>query len=269
MSDSNQPVGFARGGTPNASQAGQAGQAGLVGPAASEGASQDRTITLAEAQRLIQDAVDRSLRASQSLTDKSEARIRKDIQDRLNQIDQARKTFEAAGVQITPEINEKIRRQVIDDSLLGDGGVLPGQGQPAQGGREQPLNVQGSAQAEPQMAAAANDPISQTALTMMQEAGVTVLDTDPEAAALDYSSPRAFLRTLDQAIEAKRARIGQDTAGMPQQPGTQRAPTNLGAAGTRTGLMEQYQAEMNQNKNLPQHMRLEIRRKYRRLGLNV
>ena len=240
MSDQTRPVGFVQGGSPGASQAATPAEP-----------NQDRTITLSEAQRLIQDAVNQSLRQSQSLTDKSEARIRKDIQDKLNQIDQARKTFEAAGVTITPEINERIRRQVIDDGLLGETSQAGAGTQPA---------------AEPSQANA-NDPISQTALTMMQEAGVTVLDTDPEASMLDQSSPRAFLRSLDKAIEAKRERMGSNPGNSLQQG--QRMPTNLGAAGAKTGLMEQYQAEISKNPNLPQHMRLEIRRKYRRLGLNV
>ena len=250
MSDQEKPVGFARGGSSSVPAAGESG--------AAETANLDRPITLTEAQRLIQDAVNQSLRQSQSLTDKSEARIRKDIQDKLNQIDQARKTFEAAGVTITPEINEKIRRQVIDDGLLGES-ASETRGQP---GRANP-ETQG---------AAVNDPISQAALTMMQEAGVTVLDTDPEAGTLDYTSPRSFLRSLDQAIEAKRARTtaqpGQTIPGAPAA-GANRAPTNLGGTAQRTGLMEQYQAEMQKATNQPQHVRLEIRRKYRRLGLTV
>ncbi len=256
MSDQNRPVGFERAGNPATPS--QAAPGGGTPGATPEGQNHERPITLTEVQRLIQDAVQSTLRQTQSVTDRQEAKLRKELQDKLAQISQVQKTMEAAGVQITPEIQDRIRRQVIDDSLLGTAagtpqGVSDPAAQPGQPSAEQPQ--------------ANLDPINQAALSMMEEAGIQVLSNDPEAAMLDHSNRRAFLRSLDQAIEAKRQRM-QGQPQTPAAPAGTRAPTNLGGVGQQTGLMEQYQREIS-NPGLPQHMRLEVRRKYRRLGLNV
>jgi hypothetical protein len=79
------------------------------------------------------------------------------------------------------------------------------------------------------------DPVTADAWRMMAEAGVEIDDQDPEYATIQSTSPYAFLRSIESAIEAKRQRISQQAPLPPAaQPAPARTPTNAGALGGQT-----------------------------------
>jgi hypothetical protein len=121
-------------------------------------------------------------RASQSLTDKAEARI----QEKLDAMKQS-------GVEPTPEQEEKLRSTVaqqITEEERSNGGAAP-----------QPTPAQGPV-----------DPRVKIALEAMTEEGVQVMDGDPELPALlevlnnPGVKPYQIVKATQKAIEAKRER---------------------------------------------------------------
>ncbi len=210
---------------------------------ASTGAEQapDQPITRREVEILISRAFDISTRQAQSLTDKMDSRLRKELATRLAAVGQNAKLL---GIEMTPEVAENVRRKVIDEYLT------------------QPEIEQAPAEAQLQPGQQPVDPTDKAALDMMRKAGTYIEQIDPEAKTLDMTDPGAYLLSMAQAIEAKRQRLAKTS-----QPAQVRTPTIAGATGAQVGLEAQYRSEINNAQT--KDARLQIRRKYRGLGLEL
>lgn len=200
MGEQPTPVTFQGQQQPQAGQPAAAPQPAASQPEQPQGtATEPQYVTLEDANRIAKAAADEAFRKAQSLFDKGNGKVR----ERLNQFEQA-----MAGVQLPPEQREQLRQQVINQALSDP--AAPESPAPAAPPAAQPTAQPGQ---EPP------DAITAEAWKMMQEAGVTIEDEDPEVSSIDRSSPYKFLRSIEQAIEAKRQRI---------QP---RTPTNAGGMG--------------------------------------
>jgi hypothetical protein len=177
-------------------------------------------VTVEEAQRLAKEAADQALRRAQQFFDVNQNQFGKRIQERVSQLEKAWDAMAKAGLQVPDEAGkERVRQRAIQEEL-----TAPNSSQPPSSPSAQ-VEVKGQAEnPEPQ------DPVTAEAWRMMQAAGVSIEATDPEAATLDQSSPYAFLKSVDAAINAKRERLGtQPVSGL--STSSARTPTNLGAAG--------------------------------------
>lgn len=254
MNDDNKGAVAFQQGAP-AGQAGEPGAASQAEPNAQQPGGA-KFVTFEEAQRMATEAAERALRQAQSMTDKSESRIKREITDRMAKIAEATDLLKAAGVEITPEVTERVRQAVVMESLTK--GSDPGQ----------PSAPATPSQAAPNAGSEPNpDEITAQAHRMMSQAGVWIEQGDPEVAQLSQDSPYAFLHSVELAINAKKARMTARQQAAGPAPGA-RTPTNAGPSGPAPGLMAQYQKEVQQS-NLTTDQRLQIRQKYRRLGLNI
>jgi hypothetical protein len=133
------------------------------------------TISVDEIRRI---AREESLRASQSLTDKAEERIKKHLE-----------TLQAANVKVTPEQEQGLRSTITKEVM--DEARGPASPQPVSGG---------------------DNPVMQFVSSIMTEEGVQIEDGDPELGNLTkaLADPKAtqhsIHKALTQAIDAKRER---------------------------------------------------------------
>lgn len=87
-------------------------------------------------------------------------------------------------------------------------------------------NVGQAAQAEQPMSAAQ---VNERVTALYQLAGVTLEDNDPEAVTLDRTGPAAFLRSLEAAVIAKKARLNAPGAVAARSPGLASGGVKAGA----------------------------------------
>jgi len=189
--------------------------------------SQPQYITVDEAKKLTEQAVQEAVSKAQSLVDKSGNRVQARVQERLKELEATLKMQADAGIEVTPAQKKALQQQVVVDALAEEPGADP--------------NAQ-STQKEPPQAPPGQgeqiDPITQAAWTMMQERGVDILESDPEFKILDMSSPYKFLLSVDKAISAKETRV-QSSSEEPNQMGSNphaRIP-GAGAGGSSSNLM--------------------------------
>ena len=129
-------------------------------------------------------------RQIQSLSDKSESRITKQVNEQLGQLDKQYADLEAAGIPVTDEMLKNAKAKVVQDSLAaqvsegGDGkeAVTP----------DDPVNAFINARTQ----------------QLYQEYGLVVELDDPEAKGIDQSDPWKFLNTLEVQLQAKKERVG-------------------------------------------------------------
>ena len=152
---------------------------------AAVGQSEAEFIRASDAQRMIEEAVERALRQSQSMTDKASARLTQQFNELKGTIEQ----LKASGSQVPAETLEAMR--ALSHSLGepaasngGNGGQAAGAGGEEEGGAD----------------------IDAQAAKIYQESGVIVYRNDPEAGMIDHSSPERFLETLTAAAKAKAVR---------------------------------------------------------------
>jgi len=179
-------------------------------------AAQPQYVTLDEAQRIATDAAEEAFRRAQSLYSKGQAGFEKKVQADLRNLEKALELQKKAGVTVTPEQENHMRQQVINQAFMdGDQPTQPAApgAQPAQAGE----------------GAEDIDPVTADAWRLMDEAGVTIEDDDPEVALLNQGSPYVFLKSIEAAIAAKRQRLGNTPQPQAQPP---RTPTNAGSGGS-------------------------------------
>jgi hypothetical protein len=171
-------------------------------------------ITREEAQRMAQEASEAAFRKAQGLIDKGNAGTLKQVQGKLKALEDMFKLQEKVGMTVTPEQKDKMKNDVLMQAFTEtpESTPIPAGNQPAQVGTQDE---------------AEQDPVTAEAWQMMKDAGITIEDNDPETKTLDQSSPYKFLKSIDAAIAAKKARITSN----PQQTQAVHTPTNLGASG--------------------------------------
>lgn len=180
------------------------------------GADQPKYVTLEEAQRLANEAAEAAFRRSQGLYEKGRQGFEARVQAELANFEKVLDLQKKAGMAFTPEQETALRQQAINQAFIGGE-----QNPPAESPEQPPAQDGGEDDAD-------LDPVTAEAWRMMEDAGIIIEDDDPEAGTLDQSSPYAFLRSIDKAIEAKRQRTGGQ-----QEPASQaRTPTNIGSAGS-------------------------------------
>lgn len=192
----------------------------VSGQPAGSSVAQPQYVTLEQAERLAKDAAEEAFRRAQSLYSKGQAGFEKKVQADLKNLEKALDLQKKAGVSITPEQENHMRQQVINQAFMAED--QPNQadttaGQPAQAGQDE----------EPP------DPVTASAWAMMANSGVDILEEDPEYTQIvDRKTDDAyvFLRSIEKAIEAKRQRLAVQPQGQPPS----RTPTNAGAGGSLT-----------------------------------
>jgi len=207
-------------------------------------------LTREEAQRLFEEQKNEVLKQTQSLTDKASSRLDKKLRDELKKINDVIDLQKKAGIPITPEQERALRQEVYDSTIKQFGEEEEPSDKTAQ------PNIPQDPQQAAQMAAAAV--IDSLVKDVYKEAGVTVMEDDPEAELIDRSSPTAFLTSIRQAAEKKKQRI---------QTAPEARITTLGK-GQQSNLEAQYLEEKNKIHGDVNAL-IELKKKYRTKGLQV
>jgi len=162
-----------------------------------ESATQETYITREEAKAMADAAAETALRKAQSLFDKGRDGILKRVQADLQALEKGFDLQTKAGVPVTPEQRDAAKQKVIAAALTEAEPELPQKSETVQ-----PSGTAPNPEAGP-------DPITAEAWAMMKAADVTIEDTDPEMKLVDQSGTSAlkFLRSIEVAIEAKKARL--------------------------------------------------------------
>lgn len=161
-------------------------------------------VTLDEADRMVQEAVKRAV---QSQVDKAESRIQKQIAEKMAVLKESTALLEASGYAIPAEAQERARQQVIQEALTQQQQEAPQE------------SIDPAVQAE-------IDYTNRRVAELYAETGVTLEEEDPEAKGLDYSSPKAFLISVQNALREKKQRVEGNPTGSPAA-----RLTNLSAGG--------------------------------------
>lgn len=189
-------------------------------------------------------AEERIVRASQSLVDKSSARV----QDRIKAVEATIQTLKGMGVTLTEAQAEALKNREAMAVLTG----TAGSDAPAPIPTGQAGNGNGAAPG----VAAPND-VEQEAWNMMAQSGLYLEDGDPELGQIvTNGTPYSYLRSIEKALESKRARLGNVTVSAAPPPAGSRTPTTVsgGAAGatnpiaTITNPHELYRIAREQGK---------------------
>jgi len=185
-------------------------------------------VTQEEALQIAKQAAAEATRTLQSQFDKGTNTIFNKVQAELAQMKSLIALQRQAGMQIPPEQEQAIQNQIIASAFNAPPEPPPpSSGQPAQ-----------AAQPGAEDDGKPSNEWEATAYALMEEAGIVIEPTDPEAASLDTKDGYHWVRSIERAIEAKRARLAaspspqqQPTQPQPTQPQPARTPTNLGGYG--------------------------------------
>ena len=136
-------------------------------------------------------------RQIQSLSDKAESRITKQVKDQLGQLDTQYQELKAAGIPVTDEMLQNAKAKVVHESLSAQGVLAAAAAAEGGDGKE---------------AVPSGDPINEfiNARTqqLYQEYGLVIEQSDEESKAIDQSDPWKFLNTLEVQLQAKKERVG-------------------------------------------------------------
>jgi len=199
---------------------GQPGQAGNVSPEGTTEGAASKPVTLEQVQDLLSKQ-EQNLRNEvgkqiQSQVDKADFRITDKLRAEFQNIDTTVKRLKDAGQEVSPQAVERMKQQALMDEFAG---------QHVQGdGSGKPDLAQGQKQGQPK-GVIPQSPIVATALALMQEEGVFIVDNDPEIKMIDLktTSPKALLKSVEAAIEAKKQRLsGASTNGQPEKGKTEK-----------------------------------------------
>jgi hypothetical protein len=227
MADENKAVSFGAG-------SGQIQKPAANGGEAKPEGSEPKYITMQELQALEQkltglfdSAVDRATRNAQSLTDKAESRIQKQVTERLKSVQEAYKLIN--GHEMPVEQRETVRQRVIAEVLSEDGSSDKGTSQPVAKPGEDELDPQTKADVEY---------VNRRTEELYEDYGFTLEESDPEASKLSFDAgPKEFLKTLKTAMDEKKTRLGSGQSGKPNVGQAGRIPS-LGAGGQPTSIYE-------------------------------
>ena len=165
---------------------------------------------MAQLQSVVAQQVEEAKRYAQSLTDKSANRL----QARLAEIERTVALQKQLGMEVNDEQVLAMKQAALVQAFQESGmppqqahAAAAQQAQQAQQGA-QPNTVQPPGQPQPEGRDVGLDPVGQTMLQIMENEGVTIEDNDPEVEIIKPdASPAEAIRSLLQAIEAKKARL--------------------------------------------------------------
>jgi hypothetical protein len=216
-------------------------------PLSQEGANaaQPQYITRDEAARMAKEAAEEAFRRAQGLMDRGNQKVR----ERIAQLENSWAIQAQAGAPVSEDVKEKSRTLAMQTALM-----EPDSSQPAS--RSQPGQP---AQAAQQGADEPPDPITAEGWRLMDEAGITFEDNDPEMGTIIHSTPLAYLNSIQAAIDSKRRRLqGQQQT----QVQTTRTPTSAGTMGAPAMGVDAITARLNDLMSRPSNhtVNAEIRR---------
>lgn len=192
-------------------------------------------------------------RKVQSSRDSALSTFDKRIKQRVEQVEKDIEAWRKAGVNITPEQEQQRRLEAMQQAMLdnSDADSPSGQREPASSQQPQEDIVR---------------EVNAWAAQKVQQAGITLEQSDPEIVLLDQSSPEAFKQSFTQALYQKRVRTGE-TQGPPAQAripsmaqGSTKPPTKA-----EQKFLEEYKAAKGKGTGYAR----EIRDKYRQAGVDV
>jgi len=220
-------------------------------------AAQQQVLTRKDMDQMVNDITEQVVRRTQGLIDSQTSNINKRIQDGLSNLKSVIEVQRSAGIEITPEQEQVLRQRIISEAYTVDPSSPP---DPSTGTRNPQPEPQGGQEI---------DPVTAEAIAMMEEAGVWIADTDPEAENIRQAkSPRQYFKAVEEAIAAKRERTSQTKTETGEEP-SGRSPTNLGGSGgSKASLRRQYQEEAKKVRGDVWAV-TELKRKYRKLGLDI
>lgn len=197
----------------------------------------DRPITMREYMAGIGGLRQEVGRSMQSQLDKADHRITDRLRSELASQDRLVKELEGLGIQVPPEIRERLRQGKVVETLTA-AGVEPG-GPTGRGNapapRQEPVG-----QVNPVQAA------TEAAWTIMtEEFGVVVQEGDPEFEMLDLKTnrPSVFLKSVERAAATKAARLGGQGNGGAE--GVRGGPAPVGRPKARIPLRSNQPAPKN------------------------
>lgn len=210
----------------NGALPGQAGQPATSSPQNAEtpsanaaenpGGETTQYVTKNEAQQLAKDAAADAVRQMQSLSDKAQAKIEKQIN-----------SLKAVGITATPE---QVRKMVATEEANESAGEISNPGAAQQQAMEPPL-----------------DPVVRKAFMIMEEAGVKVTAEDPEFSLIDSKTedPEVFLDSVRAATNKMAARLNVkgSPARMPAVSSNSKPTVPNHAGKTGTNILDEYYKE--------------------------
>jgi hypothetical protein len=179
---------------------------------------QPEFVTREEAERMVDEAVSRA----QSLVDKSRHSLQQEIQSAVSAVERSIELAESSGVELSEEQKKAMRDRAKDDVLIGANAQEKQDAGPGASGSGDPQEPSGPD--EPESSKQKMDATSAAGLEIMQDVGVTLHQTDPEAQEIDHSSRGRYLASLEQACLKKKARLASQGS---------RTPTNAGMEGRK------------------------------------
>lgn len=220
--------------------------------------AQQQVLTRKDMDQMVNDITEQVVRRTQGLIDSQTSNINKRIQDGLSNLKSVIEVQRNAGIDITPEQEQALRQRVIAEAYTAEGPTAPTD--PSKGTRQTQPEPQGGQEI---------DPVTAEAIAMMEEAGVWISDTDPEAEKMRQAkTPRQYFKAVEEAIQLKQERTSQTKPETGADTGD-RSPTNLGGSGgSKASLRRQYQEEAKKVRGDVWAV-TELKRKYRKLGLDI
>ncbi len=214
--------------------------------------AQPQYLTRDEAEAMAKAAEEAAFRRAQGLIEKSSSRVLKQVQTDLKALETSLALQRKAGIEVTPEMEDRLKQQVMQkafqDAPVEE--VVPIPSAPVQEAG-QPVDR-------------SEDPaiVNAQAWGLMEGAGIFLEDGDEELNMLVRNSTgKDFIDSMKAAIEHKRQRNAASNI----NPAVRVAGAVQGTG--KPDLMQAYLKEVDSATN--QSQRLDIRRKYRNLGLQL
>lgn len=220
----------------------------------SEQSTEPEYLTRKEAQRLFEDQKNELLKQTQSLTDKASSRLDKKLRDEIQKVNDVMDLQKKAGISITPEQEQNMRRMAYDNAL----GSMTEDTDDLQKGVAKPKEVSDPEQVA-KVAAVVMDGLVND---IYREIGVTVLDGDPEVDLVDQSTPSAFLKSIRAAAEKKKQRTETAPEARITSLGKGQ-PTNLAAS--LKGQYEERKSKIQGDVNAL----IALKQEFRKKGLQI
>lgn len=178
------------------------GQARPASTEATQESTENETYTKAEVEALLKQHKAETYQQTQSLLDQLDHRQAQRLKATMEPVNNTIAALEAAGVKVDPATADSVRSQARVNALAGPGGAeddAEDQGRQTQAnGRTSEANRGNGGQT-----------LGNLIVQMMQERGVFVLDTDPEAKLINVQErdPQKLLSMAEKAISTKIARL--------------------------------------------------------------
>lgn len=189
------------------------------------GQAQPETLTRQEIQALLQEQENRFVERTKGLLNSISDKTQNKVQTALAEFQRSIEVQKAAGIELSPEQMKAAQQQVIMDAIS----------KPEE--QETLSGTEATSAAQQTQQPTTADPITQEAWKMMEDNGVDILEQDEEYKSLDFTSPYRFLKSVEQAIEAKKLRLGNTSNAEQENKNAFTRIPGAGAGGTGSSLM--------------------------------